>query len=553
MPIRWDTLLARHAAVELDRALAGSRLRAVRLDRDERDLVLLFKDQTLVWRLHPSRGYLTIHTAVEPSVGDHPLRCTLRRVEAPPDERLIQFLFAARRPGPVTVIVELMTTQWNAVVTEGEGSAVRHLLWRPRKEERRIIGQSYRPPRSTGRAGAEGGLSLQNWREVLEPVSDRERAKVLVRSFAWTSPLNAAAFLPVASELAGEADLAPGYERWKTLVDPGTLPEPVVLELEGGPQPYPFPLPGHASHAVGTLLDAFAECARAEDEYGAAAAAAVLGPELLTRLERRVAQAARRVTSLEVERADLPDPEQLRALGDLILARYREVPAGATTVTLTDFDGQPLEVELDPGEPVHASASRYYERAAKSERAAERLPGILRRARAELRRLEALVEGVRSGSADENQVLREIGPGTSGPRRQTLETALPYRSFWSSGGLEIRVGRGARHNDGLTFGHSAPNDIWLHARHAAGAHVVLRWQGTGRPPARDLEEAATLAALHSKARTSGSVPVDWTRRKYVRKPRKSPPGQVALERTETLFVEPDASLLEKLGERPRPQ
>jgi predicted ribosome quality control (RQC) complex YloA/Tae2 family protein len=275
--------------------------------------------------------------------------------------------------------------------------------------------------------------------------------------------------------------------------------------------------------------------------------------ELLTRLERRVAQAARRVTSLEVERADLPDPEQLRALGDLILARYREVPAGATTVTLTDFDGQPLEVELDPGEPVHASASRYYERAAKSERAAERLPGILRRARAELRRLEALVEGVRSGSADENQVLREIGPGTSGPRRQTLETALPYRSFWSSGGLEIRVGRGARHNDGLTFGHSAPNDIWLHARHAAGAHVVLRWQGTGRPPARDLEEAATLAALHSKARTSGSVPVDWTRRKYVRKPRKSPPGQVALERTETLFVEPDASLLEKLGERPRPQ
>jgi predicted ribosome quality control (RQC) complex YloA/Tae2 family protein len=111
------------------------------------------------------------------------------------------------------------------------------------------------------------------------------------------------------------------------------------------------------------------------------------------------------------------------------------------------------------------------------------------------------------------------------------------------------VGRGARYNDDLTFRHSAPNDVWLHARHTAGAHVVLRWQGAGNPPARDLAEAATLAALHSKARTSGSVPVDWTRRKYVRKPRKSAPGKVAVERTETLFVEPDETLIEKLQER----
>jgi len=77
--------------------------------------------------------------------------------------------------------------------------------------------------------------------------------------------------------------------------------------------------------------------------------------------------------------------------------------------------------------------------------------------------------------------------------------------------------------------------------------VILRWTGDARPPARDLEEAATLAALHSRARTSGSVPVDWTLRKYVRKPRRSPPGQVVAERVETLFVVPDESLLERLA------
>jgi predicted ribosome quality control (RQC) complex YloA/Tae2 family protein len=114
--------------------------------------------------------------------------------------------------------------------------------------------------------------------------------------------------------------------------------------------------------------------------------------------------------------------------------------------------------------------------------------------------------------------------------------------------LEIRVGRGAHRNDDLTFHHSLPDDVWLHARHASGAHVVLRWSRKEKPPARDLEEAAILAALHSRARGSGTVPVDWTRRKHVRKPRKAPAGTVILDRVKTLFVEPDPELPDRLRE-----
>ena len=82
---------------------------------------------------------------------------------------------------------------------------------------------------------------------------------------------------------------------------------------------------------------------------------------------------------------------------------------------------------------------------------------------------------------------------------------------------------------------------------AKGAHVVLVWGRRDQNPAEsDLRDAAGLAALHSRARTSATVPVDWTRRKYVRKPRKSPPGQVLVERAKTVFVEPDAALEERL-------
>jgi predicted ribosome quality control (RQC) complex YloA/Tae2 family protein len=44
------------------------------------------------------------------------------------------------------------------------------------------------------------------------------------------------------------------------------------------------------------------------------------------------------------------------------------------------------------------------------------------------------------------------------------------------------------------------------------------------------------------------VPVDWTRRKHVRKPRKAPPGTVVLDNVQTLFVEPDPELPRKLSE-----
>ena len=112
--------------------------------------------------------------------------------------------------------------------------------------------------------------------------------------------------------------------------------------------------------------------------------------------------------------------------------------------------------------------------------------------------------------------------------------------------MEIRVGRGSADNDALTFRHSRPEDIWLHARNVSGAHVILRWTEPEGPPAKDLAEAAILAAVHSGARTSGVIPVDWTRRKHVRKPRKARPGTVIPKQTQTIFVEPDTDLPKRL-------
>ena len=253
---------------------------------------------------------------------------------------------------------------------------------------------------------------------------------------------------------------------------------------------------------------------------------------------------------LQRELGATPDPRAIRVNGDILLAHLRLVKRGASEVTLPGFDGVSETIVLDPAFSPQENAERFYDRAGRAERARARLPDLIREAVTRVDELGALLDRVRAGEASADEIRGVLPePGSSGRGRPDPSApALPYHRYRTSGGLEVRVGRGSKANDRLTFKHSAPNDIWLHARHSAGAHVVLRWKSEEGPPARDLEQAAILAALHSKARTSGSVPVDWTRRKYVRKPRKAPPGLVQLDRAKTLFVEPDPSLLDLLKE-----
>jgi predicted ribosome quality control (RQC) complex YloA/Tae2 family protein len=266
-----------------------------------------------------------------------------------------------------------------------------------------------------------------------------------------------------------------------------------------------------------------------------------------------LARTEKRLASIRRDLASLPDPEDLRNQGNLILARIGEIPRGAKKAQVTDFEGGQATIELDPSLTPQDNAAACYDRAGRAERAHGQLPHIVGAAEGEAASLRELLERTRAGEATVEEIreaLPQLAVAAPAGEGKAQAPSLPYLTFRSSGGLEIRVGRGARRNDDLTFHHSSPDDVWLHARHASGAHVVLRWSRKEKPPARDLEEAAILAALHSRARGSGMVPVDWTRRKHVRKPRKSPVGTVILDRVKTLFVEPDPELPEKLREGP---
>jgi predicted ribosome quality control (RQC) complex YloA/Tae2 family protein len=112
-----------------------------------------------------------------------------------------------------------------------------------------------------------------------------------------------------------------------------------------------------------------------------------------------------------------------------------------------------------------------------------------------------------------------------------------FRRFIVDGGFEVWVGKDAKSNELLTFKFSDKEDLWFHARGTSGAHVVLK-TGRRQPSKKAIEQAGSIAAYFSQARTSRLVPVVVTKRKYVRKPKGAPEGTVAVEREEVIMVEP---------------
>lgn len=549
--ILFDSLLVHFLARELDKLLRDRACAAVPLFAVDRSVTLVLDNrQALQLDLHPTRGWIQL---VPWDASDDPLDAVCVGVHAPADERLLEirlrvgdrFRIADRR-----LVVELHTNQWNALLVADEDGRVVSAL-RSRTAGQRVLrpGYPYEPPPYSPRLGSRPvamEVAWEKWLDTLRPLQPTDRRAALIGGFAYTGAVNADWILGVPTGSDVEDHLWRGFERWWWLHQLPT-PRPVLIQIPPRRIPYPVKLEGLAAEPIASLL---AGMERVAGAASAESASDALRPEQERLVRRRIAAVERRMRRLEDQIRSVGEATRLRSWGDLLLANLHAVPRGASEARLTDWDGVPLEIPLDPVLSPAENATRLYDRARKRERAEMRLPELLARANEELARWEEAARLLEAGEAPEwlaRELERSAGYSEQPVGESETIESRPYRIFRTSGQLEVRVGRSARENDRLTFGHSRPNDVWLHARSVAGSHVILRWNDPDNaPPARDLAEAATLAAVFSKARTSSLVPVDWTRRKYVRKPRGAPAGAVIPSQVRTIFVEPDSAIEERL-------
>lgn len=269
----------------------------------------------------------------------------------------------------------------------------------------------------------------------------------------------------------------------------------------------------------------------------------------LERLERKIAaQAAEVQSGLRAE--------EFKAKADLLTAnlfRLHNLAPGTERITLADFAGGEVEIELDPSLSPAQNAQSYYRKFQRAKKREEKAAAHLEASMAEKEYLESVQTSLSlCERIDElEEVERELLAGgylkeeKSRPHPQKGGAPPAPMGWRSSDGFAILAGRNNRQNEYLTLRLGKPHDLWLHVKELPGAHVLIRTEG--RPvPEQTLSEAAHIAALYSKARDSANVPVDYTECRHVRKPKGSRPGMVIYERQRTVYVTPDPAVIESL-------
>ncbi len=248
---------------------------------------------------------------------------------------------------------------------------------------------------------------------------------------------------------------------------------------------------------------------------------------------------------LDSELKTAADHEKFKRRADVLAAYQAGIKPGLKNVDLPDpyQNGQIIRFDLEPAKSIQEQVRRLYAKAAKLKRGLRFISERRQKVLDDIKNLESMLNDV-AGAGHPGEAIAIIDSFAPPSRLRfnkpsSAREAKRSRRFDIDATWYVLVGRNNKENDELTFKTASPSDIWMHAQQAAGSHVILKSSRSYvNPPRYILEAAARVAAFYSKARNSSLVPVIYTLRKYVRKPRKAPPGLVVCSREKTLFVEP---------------
>jgi predicted ribosome quality control (RQC) complex YloA/Tae2 family protein len=122
-------------------------------------------------------------------------------------------------------------------------------------------------------------------------------------------------------------------------------------------------------------------------------------------------------------------------------------------------------------------------------------------------------------------------------KKKKVKDVTPFRKY-NIDGFTVLAGRNNVQNDRL-FKTISADDMWLHTQKFHSSHVAIITQGR-EVPDEVILKAAGICAYYSDATESGKVPVDYTYKKYVKKPPKANLGFVIYTDYKTIIVAPDA-------------
>ncbi|MBI5468480.1 MAG: NFACT family protein [Deltaproteobacteria bacterium] len=285
---------------------------------------------------------------------------------------------------------------------------------------------------------------------------------------------------------------------------------------------------------------------------------ALLDDEVFTleksRLRRAINEAAkkaaRKLNNLLGDKKRAEAEKGYGGLGELIVYNLKDIKRGATEAEAVDYSLEPpaaVKVKLDPKLSPKENAEKYFKRAKKAKVALTLLGERIPKVADEIDYIDTLVYELDDLKTKEDLALLkdELVEGgylkemTGRVKTGPVEKVEPVRRFTSTEGFEILCGRSGPGNDLIVKKYAASEDIWFHVSKMPGSHVLIKVAGRGAElTKKTIEEAASLAAWHSKAQNASKVEVIYAEARHVRKPRGAKPGMVTVKEHKSILVRP---------------
>lgn len=578
--MNYDGFLLACVAAELQAALAGGRITKIRQPVPT-DVFLIVRSHGKEFRLLLSvdAQYPRVHltASVPPSPQNPSGFCMALRkhiqggfitsVEQAGFDRILILHIEAPDGNRTKLIHEIMGKHSNLMLVDDSGRilAAAKVVTAAISRERQIIpGRDYIPPPSGSKVNpllvtvADFNILLAKEFGELVPELDRSTLRGwLVGAFAGFGPFLAREML---ARCKDSESITP-EDLWKqiawlrdTVASHGYSPVAITNERGHITQVYPmmsaqFPVDlQHTRASINEALDAY---------YRSHIGTANLDAEfsrLESAIHKAIASRERALGLIEEAIKDGAQAEQYKIMGDLIMAHMGQIVKGVSSAQVVNYYDPSLakiEIPLDPQLSPRENAERYFKKFRKTRDGAVAAADRVNETRREIEDLR--VAQIQLGSADSVERIRNIREEllTRGLLRHETATepgrkpapppfaGMRIRKLISTEGWEILVGENSLSNDYLTTRVASPNDLWFHARSVKGSHVVVRTNNKPQiVPPGVIRRAAELAAAGSDAKHSSLVPVDYTLRKHVRKPRGSAPGYVTYQNEKTVDVTP---------------
>jgi predicted ribosome quality control (RQC) complex YloA/Tae2 family protein len=269
----------------------------------------------------------------------------------------------------------------------------------------------------------------------------------------------------------------------------------------------------------------------------------------------------KRLYNIDEKLKECEDMNKYRIWGELITANLYKIPnKNLDKVEVENYydNNNSLTINLDKKYLPSINAKRFFKKYSKLKNALEVVSAQKADTLKELDYIESVIYELESANnvdelatifeeISENDVFKEKTSKYNTTKKSKIKKSKLTKnknvSFnpvkYNIDGYTVFVGRNNKENDYLNLKFANKNDLWFHTKDIHGSHTILKLDTSmPYPDEKILAEVAKLAALHSKAKNSSNVPVDFCEVKYVKKPSGAKPGMVIYTNYKTINVNP---------------